>query len=427
MRSYRSSSTNQPSGSSNGTNREKHQPLSSRFFQQSSSSDCVDNTQLELTSMIPKLSFKQEKGDCGKVCVVGGSRFCTGAPVLAALTALNAGADIVIVITTPSASKTIKCSNPLLIVAPFLPEEDSVEPVKIFCDRVWPLVHDSNAVCFGPGLGTNDCMLEAVSSLLLMVRLFGIPVVVDMNVTKLLEKNIDLFYDDLPKSPVFVTLNVEGFEQLYQSVHTRGLMSFHQSSEDENEDKSDKRPEGVPPRARGRRGSQNQACPVDDSIAHKCPILKEFQVHDFPNLTCVVQTAYLSRALGGNVIIIRKGMLDIVTNGFKCIVCAGMRVPKRCAGQSDIVPGLLATFAAWLHRSVEEGNRLIAAYGACLFTRLSTLDAYEQKSRAFTANDIIDFLPSVFLTALGVFEKSESLNLKTKTPSSEFVPEENDE
>jgi len=245
-----------------------------------------------------------------------------------------------------------------------------------------------------------------------------------MNVVKLLEKNIDLLNDDFPKSPVFVTQNVKEFEQLYQSAHTGGLMSFHQSSDDESEDK---RPEGVPPRARLRRGSKNQACPVYESIARECPTLKEFQVHEFPNITPIVQTAHLSRALGTNVIIIRKGCVDIMTNGFKCIVCAGVRVPRRCAGQSDIVAGLLATFAAWQHRSAEEGNRLTAAYGACLFTRLSTLDAYEYKRRAFTANDVISFLPTVFLTVLGVFEKSDScLISNSKTQSREYVPEKND-
>jgi len=171
-----------------------------------------------------------------------------------------------------------------------------------------------------------------VSSLLVKVRSFGIPVVLDMNMTKLLEKNIDLLNDDSPKSPIFVTLDVEDFEKLYQSVHTNGLMSFHQSSDDDNEEKSDKRLDVIAPRARCRRRSLNQACPVDELIADKCPTLKEFQVHDFPNITSVVQTAYLSRALGSNVIMIRKGVSDIVTDGYKCIVCAGVKVPKRCAG-----------------------------------------------------------------------------------------------
>jgi len=250
-----------------------------------------------------------------------------------------------------------------------------------------------------------------------------------MNVVMLLEKNIDLLNDDFPKSPVFVIQNVKEFEQLYQSVHIGGLMSFHQSSDDENDDKSDKRPEGVPPRSRRRCGSKNHACPVFELVASECPTLTEFLVQDFPKMTPIVQTALLSRALGSNVIIIRKGKLDIMTDGFKCIVCAGVRVPKHCAGQSDIVTGLLATFAAWQHRSPEEGSRLIAAYGACLFTRLSALDAYELERRAFTANNIIGFLPSVFLTVLGVFEKSEScltLNLNTKTSSSEYVPGENE-
>jgi len=183
-------------------------------------------------------------------------------------------------------------------------------------------------------------------------------------------------------------------------------MSFH-PSESESED----RPEGVPRQARRRRGS-NAACPLSETITTECPSLREFNVKDFPNETCLTETAHLARALGKNVIIIRKGILDIITDGFKCILCSGLKIPRGCAGQGNVLVGVAATFAAWMKRSdvvkSQVANKpLVVAYGACLLTRLAAIDAYEDKKRALTSYDIISFLSSVVFTVQKAFNESE--------------------
>jgi len=211
-------------------------------------------------------------------------------------------------------------------------------------------VHDSDVFCFGPGLRTNECTREAVSSLLYRACQKGTPVVIDADMEWLLGKDMDLLFDNFPLSPVILSLNAQEFKSLYFSVHIRGLMSFHPSEagsdhEKEQEDEEDIRPEGVPPKPRCRRGSK-EAYPINENITNQYPMLQEFHVNDYADQTCITETAHVCLALGKNVTIIRKGVVDIITNGYKCILCSGVGIPKRCVGQGNILVGLVATFAS---------------------------------------------------------------------------------
>jgi len=126
-------------------------------------------------------------------------------------------------------------------------------------------------------------------------------------------------------------------------------MSFHPSdSESDHEKKHEEEADGYPLIRR----ASKEVAPLSKHITNQCPVLQEFYVKDFADQACVKQTADLSIALGENVTIIRKGVVDIITDGFKCILCTGVGVPKRCVGQGNILLGLVATFAAWIKKNV---------------------------------------------------------------------------
>jgi len=93
------------------------------------------------------------KGDYGHLLVIGGSRGKSGAPALAGLAALRAGAGLVTVAAPESLLPQIACHAPELMTLP-LPESDghigraSVEALK-------PLLGRFDAVAAGMGMGTG--------------------------------------------------------------------------------------------------------------------------------------------------------------------------------------------------------------------------------------------------------------------------------
>ena len=100
------------------------------------------------------------KGDNGRVLIIGGGPF-SGAPTLAALAALRAGADWVTIATPKSVSKTIASFSPNLIVKELSSDvfvEDDVPTVLELAGR-----HDVTVV--GMGLGDDIATKNALRAL----------------------------------------------------------------------------------------------------------------------------------------------------------------------------------------------------------------------------------------------------------------------
>ncbi|RLG48201.1 MAG: NAD(P)H-hydrate dehydratase, partial [Thermoproteota archaeon] len=102
----------------------------------------------------------------GRVLVVGGSRRFSGAPSLAAMAALRAGADLAIVIAPEPAARAIKSISPDLIVEP-LPG-DFLSPDHL--DLILEESKKADVTLLGPGLGREQATLDAVASLLWELR-----------------------------------------------------------------------------------------------------------------------------------------------------------------------------------------------------------------------------------------------------------------
>jgi hydroxyethylthiazole kinase-like uncharacterized protein yjeF len=105
------------------------------------------------------------KGDAGRVLVIGGGAY-SGAPALAALAALRAGADIVTVAAPKSVSDIIASFSPNLIVRSLsgnrLVEEDN--------PLILELIKKHDVVVMGMGLGNEYPTLEAVRKIVPMCR-----------------------------------------------------------------------------------------------------------------------------------------------------------------------------------------------------------------------------------------------------------------
>jgi NAD(P)H-hydrate epimerase len=97
------------------------------------------------------------KGQNGEVLVIGGGPY-TGAPALAAQSALRAGADLVRVACPRTVSRELQGYSENLIVRSF--DGDNLAPLHV--DELLDLAERHDTVVLGPGLGDEDVTLEAV-------------------------------------------------------------------------------------------------------------------------------------------------------------------------------------------------------------------------------------------------------------------------
>jgi hydroxyethylthiazole kinase-like uncharacterized protein yjeF len=104
---------------------------------------------------------RSHKGDHGEVLVVGGGPY-TGAPALAARSALRAGADLVRVACPHPVARALQGYSENLIVRPF--EGERFAPGNV--DTVAALATGHDTVVLGPGLGDATATLDAAGQLL---------------------------------------------------------------------------------------------------------------------------------------------------------------------------------------------------------------------------------------------------------------------
>jgi len=127
---------------------------------------------------IRKRDDESHKGQNGKVLVIGGSREYSGAPALAALASMAAGADIVVVACPKELSTVIRSYSPDIIVhtlsSDFLNPKDTDELVKIS--------ENFDAVVIGCGIGRESETALAVNDLVVEIEK---PMVIDADALKL--------------------------------------------------------------------------------------------------------------------------------------------------------------------------------------------------------------------------------------------------
>ena len=287
-------------------------------------------------SLVPALSLAMHKGQAGRVGVLGGSFEYTGAPFYAAMAALRAGADLACIFCAEHASLPIKSYSPELIVYPRL----IIEPEEL--SRL-------SSVVAGPGLGRAPAAMDAVSSLVAQTIKSNLTLVLDGDALWWLNSNFKLLKG---YSGAIITPNAAEFDRLYRAA-------FAQPS---------------PPL------SDDLASPDANGL-----ILNLDHADAKP-------VAALANWLGG-VTVVRKGRVDIISDGKRAVACGAFGSPRRCGGQGDVLAGLTALFGGWARasasRSLQEPDFIAAAYGACVTTRRANALAFASEGRSMTTPDMI--------------------------------------
>lgn len=115
--------------------------------------------------MLQKRNPEAHKGNAGKILVIGGGPY-SGAPALAALAALRAGADLVTVAVPESVARIVASYSPDLIVRKLTSNILCPEDLSILPD----LINSHDVVVMGMGLGRATETLEAVRKILPFCR-----------------------------------------------------------------------------------------------------------------------------------------------------------------------------------------------------------------------------------------------------------------
>ncbi|MFC1616025.1 NAD(P)H-hydrate dehydratase [Patescibacteria group bacterium] len=133
----------------------------------------------------PKRSPRSHKGQNGRVLIVGGSVDFYGAPILAGLGALNAGADLVYLYVPEVNFDCTRSLYPDFIVKKYPGEYLS----ERYAEKIVTFAKKCDSVVIGPGLGDREKTLNAVLEL---VKTLPIPTVLDAEAIGVL-KNVEKF------------------------------------------------------------------------------------------------------------------------------------------------------------------------------------------------------------------------------------------
>ena len=128
-------------------------------------------------------SSSSHKGDNGRLLVVGGSADYSGAPAIAGMAAIGAGADLVYVASPKNAAEAIKSTSPDLIVKSLEGDKLSLEHL----DEILQLSENVDAVLIGPGAGIDEDTSKLFNVLATKIKK---PVVLDADALKQVEMSL---------------------------------------------------------------------------------------------------------------------------------------------------------------------------------------------------------------------------------------------
>lgn len=102
----------------------------------------------------------------------------------------------------------------------------------------------------------------------------------------------------------------------------------------------------------------------------------------------------------GNVNIIHKGVVDIITNGKEAYIVGVESSKKRCGGIGDILTGLTSLYAYWgkINGQKDGAGILMGCVLGSYITRCSSKQAYDVNRFGLTAPNIIEFVGNTFNT-----------------------------
>lgn len=107
----------------------------------------------------------------------------------------------------------------------------------------------------------------------------------------------------------------------------------------------------------------------------------------------------------GNVTVLKKGLVDVISDGVNLTHSTLSGSVRRCGGQGDILAGITALFLSYTlstssasseKTSSQEDHVLLAAAAAADLVRKSAEMAFHQKKRGMLTTDMIDQIPAAY-------------------------------
>ena len=137
---------------------------------------------------------KSHKGNNGRLLVVGGSEDYSGAPAIAGMAAIGAGADLVYVASPQKTAEAIKSTSPDLIVKSLEGDKLSLNHV----DEILELAENVDAVLMGPGAGIDGETSKLFNVLVTKIKK---PIVIDADALKQVDLSLIKNRDDIILTP----------------------------------------------------------------------------------------------------------------------------------------------------------------------------------------------------------------------------------
>lgn len=149
-------------------------------------------------------SENSHKGNNGRLLVVGGSEDYSGAPAIAGMAAIGAGADLVYVASPEKSAEAIKSTSPDLIVKSLKGDKLSLT----HADEILELSEKVDAVLIGPGAGIDEETSKLFNVLAAKVKK---PIVIDADGLKQVE--LSLIKN---RSDVILTPHIFEFKSIFK-------------------------------------------------------------------------------------------------------------------------------------------------------------------------------------------------------------------
>jgi ADP-dependent NAD(P)H-hydrate dehydratase len=126
-----------------------------------------------IRQLMPPRSYSSRKGDNGTVLITGGSRFYHGAPVLATMSALRSGADLVYTAVPRSIITAVRSFSPAIIALPLPDDKLTVGSTNRL---VAMLPKHADAAAIGMGMSLEP---EALTALVRKLKQTGTKILLD--------------------------------------------------------------------------------------------------------------------------------------------------------------------------------------------------------------------------------------------------------
>lgn len=209
-----------------------------------------------------------------------------------------------------------------------------------------------HSLVIGPGLGRNERVLSTIGSLITYCKEIEMPIILDADALYFVSQCPDIVRG---YTRAILTPNVAEFDRLFSSV-------FRTESKANQDAKS---------------------------------VVEE-----------------LAQTLG-NITIIRKAQVDVVSNGKNTFMCNELGSARRCGGQGDLLSGSMGTFTFWSHSAFGSNQltssiyqqytpTIIAALGASMLTRRCARLAFQLHGRSTITTNLISEIKNAFTTLFPV-------------------------